>query len=92
MEVELRFFATVRETVGERTVTRAVEPGTIVRDVLAELEREFPDLDGQLLDGDAVAPSVTVMCNGTHVTHLDGAETELSDGDQVSITPPVTGG
>ena len=75
MDVELRFFATVREAVGERTATREVEPGTTVRDVLAALEREYPALDGRLRDGERVAGHVTVLCNGTLVTHLDGTGT-----------------
>lgn len=93
MEVELRFFATVREAVGERTTTREFDAGTTVRDVLATLEAEHPDLDGTLLDADgAIAGSITVMRNGTHVTHFESGATELADGDELSITPPVTGG
>lgn len=92
MNVELRFFAMVREAVGERTVTREFPPGTTVGDVLASLEADYPGLEGTLLDGDDVAASVTVLCNGTHVTHRDGVDTELANGDRLAITPPVTGG
>lgn len=92
MNVELRFFATIREAVGERTVTREYPPGTTVYDVLASLEAEYPGLDGTVLDGHDIAASVTVLCNGRHVTHRDGADTELADGDRLAITPPVTGG
>lgn len=93
MEIELRFFATVREAVGERTTTRRFEAGTTVGGVLADLERRVPALEGRLLEEDgAVSGSITVMRNGTNVTHHDGADTELADGDSLSITPPVTGG
>lgn len=92
MNLELRFFATVREAVGEVTVTREFAPGTTVGDVLSTLENEYPDLDGRLLEDGDVAGHVTVMRNGTHVTHFDGAATELADGDRLAITPPVTGG
>ncbi|WP_246986966.1 ubiquitin-like small modifier protein 1 [Halorientalis marina] len=92
MPVELRYFATVREAVGQRTETRELPAGTTIREVLATLEDEHPDLDGRLLDGEGVADSVTVLRNGTHVTHLDGVDTELADGDHLAITPPVTGG
>lgn len=93
MEVELRFFATVREAVGTRSTSYDFDPETTVRDVLAALETEYPELDGRLLDGDGeIARSVTVLRNGTNVTHAGGAMAELSDGDSLSITPPVTGG
>lgn len=95
MEVELRLFATVRAAVGERTLTREYETGTTVRAVLADLEAEYPELAGRLLaEGgeSAVADSVTVMRNGTHVTHFAGGETVLEAGDRLSVTPPVSGG
>jgi len=92
MEVELRLFGTVRERVGERTLTRQFAAGITVREVLAELEREVPALAGRLLDDGAVADSVTVLRNGTHVTHFEDGETALKPGDRLSITPPVTGG
>lgn len=93
MEIELRFFATVREAVGERTATWEFDSGATVRDALAAVESRYPELDGRLLDQDgSVGRSITVMRNGTNVTHHDGAETELMADDSLSITPPVTGG
>ncbi|MDG5761043.1 MoaD family protein [Natronococcus sp. A-GB1] len=93
MELELRYFAMIREAVGERTTTREFDSGTTVRDVLATLEDDHPDLEGTLLANDgAVARSITVLRNGTNVTHFEGGATELADGDTLSITPPVTGG
>ncbi|MDG5761669.1 MoaD family protein [Natronococcus sp. A-GB1] len=92
MNIELRFFATVREAVGERAITRKFEADTTVRDVLSVLEGEYSALDGMLLDDGEVASSITVLHNGVHVTHLDGSGTELVDGDRLAITPPVTGG
>lgn len=92
MEVELRFFAMVREAVGERTVTREFEAGTTVLDVLQLLESAYPALEGTLVEAGDVARSVTVLRNGTNVTHHADGATELRDGDRLSITPPVTGG
>jgi molybdopterin synthase sulfur carrier subunit len=92
MEVELRFFATVREAVGERTTTRTVKQGATVRDVLAGLEADYSSLDGALLDDGDVAGGITVLHNGTNVVNRGGGATELADGDALSITLPVTGG
>lgn len=92
MELELRYFATVREAVGERTAVREFDPEPTVRDVLAALETDHPELEGTLLADGSIARSITVLRNGTNVTHFDGGETELADGDTLSITPPVTGG
>ena len=92
MEIELRFFATVREAVGERTATWEFDSGATVRDALAAVEARYPELDSRLLDDGSIARGITVLRNGTNVTHHEGAETELTAGDSLSITPPVTGG
>ena len=93
MEIELRFFATFREAVGQKTITREYEDGTTVGDTLAALEAEFEGLNGQLLDGDGeVRQQLSVMRNGRDVTHIDGVETTLEEDDRVSVFPPVAGG
>ena len=65
---------------------------TTVRDVLTVLEKDYRDPRGTLLNDDAIAPGVTVLHNGTYVTHLNGADSELTAGDRLAITPPITGG
>lgn len=92
MEVELRYFGTVREAVGKSTERRSVEAGTTVGSVLSDLEEEHSGLEGLLLEDGGVAGGVTVLRNGTHVTHFEGVETVLEGDDRLSITPPVTGG
>ncbi|WP_135806718.1 ubiquitin-like small modifier protein 1 [Halorussus marinus] len=89
MDVELRFFATFREAVGQKVLEREVEPGTTVGEVLDDLVAEY-DLD-VYEDGD-IRSQVSVMKNGTDVYHLDGIDTALADGDAVSVFPPVAGG
>lgn len=93
MDVELRFFSTVRDAVGERRTTRTFGSDATVQDVLAALEAEYPGLDGVLLDDrGGIAHGVTVIRNGIPVTRRDGARTPLADGDRLSIAPPITGG
>ncbi|WP_265110189.1 ubiquitin-like small modifier protein 1 [Halosolutus halophilus] len=94
MEIELRFFATFRDAVGTKEHSRTVEDDTTVGDVLETLEDEYDGLDGRLLsdDGDAVRPQLSVLKNGRNVAHMAGPATELSDGDVVSVFPPVAGG
>ena len=92
-ELELRFFATFREAVGQKTIEREFDADADVGDVLAAIEAEFPELVGEILDGDGdVQPQLTVLRNGREVVHIDGTETTLEDGDRVSVFPPVAGG
>lgn len=93
MDIELRFFATFREAVGQREVAHEYPDDATVGDVLASLEAEYEGLAGELLDEDGdVRPRLSIMRNGRNVIHLDGTETSLSDGDELSVFPPVAGG
>lgn len=90
--IELRFFATYRAAVGQKTVERDYDADTVGA-VLLAIEAEWPELSGELLDGDgAIRPQLSVLKNGREVAHMEGPETAIEDGDTVSVFPPVAGG
>lgn len=90
MEIELRFFANFRKAVGQKTVHREFDDAT-VGGVLRTMRADHADLD--LFDEDgSLKGFVTVMKNGRNVTYLDDVDTELEDGDTISVFPPVAGG
>lgn len=84
------FFGPLRESVGEKTVHREAEE--TVGDLLAGLEADYPTLDGELLADGELPSGVAVTVNQKHLQHLDGLDTELSDGDVVRLTTAVYGG
>jgi len=92
MHLELRFFATFRAIVGEKTIEREFPDDTTVGDVLATLESEYPDMDGRLLDDGTIRSQLSVLKNGRDVIHMDGPDTALEGGDSLSVFPPVAGG
>ncbi|WP_435359488.1 ubiquitin-like small modifier protein 1 [Haloarchaeobius sp. DFWS5] len=92
MNLELRFFANFREAVGQKTIHRDFDEGSTVGEVLAALESEFDGLEGELLEGGAIRPQLSIFKNGRDVVHMEGTETTLADGDAVSVFPPVAGG
>ncbi|MFC4357590.1 ubiquitin-like small modifier protein 1 [Halobium salinum] len=92
MELELRFFATFREAVGTKVVSREVDDGATVGDVLHELEASYDGLEGQLVEDGDLRPQINVLKNGREVLHMDGMDTTLEDGDSLSVFPPVAGG
>ena len=89
--VQLRFFATYRAAVGQKAVERDYGAGT-VGEVLLAVEKEWPELAGDILEDGTIRPQLSVLKNGREVTHLDGTETVVTDGDTVSVFPPVAGG
>ncbi|WP_254536049.1 ubiquitin-like small modifier protein 1 [Halomarina litorea] len=93
MELELRFFANFRTAVGDKTISREYDDGSTVGDVLRALEAEFDGLEGDILDDEGdILPQLSVLKNGREVLHMEGTETELEDGDRLSVFPPVAGG
>ncbi|WP_224448806.1 ubiquitin-like small modifier protein 1 [Haloprofundus salilacus] len=92
MRLELRFFATFREAVGQKTIEREYDDNLAVGDVLSALETEFDGLDGQLLEDGDLRPQINVLKNGREVLHMEGIETTMEDGDTLSVFPPVAGG
>nr|WP_281361587.1 ubiquitin-like small modifier protein 1 [Natronomonas gomsonensis] len=93
MNIELRFFATFRKAVGQKVVEREYDDDATVGDVLAAIESEWPELVGEILDDDGdIQPQLSILKNGREVVHIDGTETELDDGDRLSVFPPVAGG
>ncbi|MFP8955653.1 ubiquitin-like small modifier protein 1 [Natrialbaceae archaeon A-CW3] len=92
MELELRFFATFREAVGQKELAKTLDDETTVGDVLATLEAEYDGLEGQLLEDGTIRPQLSVLKNGRDVVHMAGVETRLEDGDRLSVFPPVAGG
>jgi len=92
MELDLRFFATFREAVGRKEISREFADGTTVGDVLAALETEYDGLEGRLLEDGKVAEHLSVLKNGRDVVHMGGVDTDLEDGDLLSVFPPVAGG
>lgn len=92
MDLECRFFATFREAVGQKELDWSTDDDATVGDVLRELEAEYDDLSGQLLEDGAIRPQLSVLRNGRDVAHDAGVETSLEDGDVLSVFPPVAGG
>jgi molybdopterin converting factor small subunit len=64
-----------------------------VRALLDELERSYPGLYRGVCDETgAVRRHVNLFVNRFHIRDLDGLETALAAGDEVTILPAVSGG
>ena len=92
MELELRFFATFRVAVGQKTIEREFADGATVGDVLTALEAEFEGLSGELIEDGEIRDQLSVLKNGREVLHMEGIDTVMEDGDRLSVFPPVAGG
>ncbi len=67
--------------------------GTTLRELLSNLEISYPGITKNVLTDDGgLHRFVNVYVNDEDVRYLGSLETELKDGDTVSILPAVAGG
>jgi MoaD family protein len=66
--------------------------GTTVGEVLDSLYERFEDLEERIADGSGLRRFVNVFLDGEDIRFLEGLDTPVSDGDEVTILPAVAGG
>jgi sulfur-carrier protein len=67
--------------------------GQTAGDALGNLSEEYPDLKQHLYTGDGKLRSfVNVYKGDEDIRYLDGPDTEVSEGDELSIIPSIAGG
>ncbi len=67
--------------------------GRTVGEVLAAIGTRHPELGSRLAEATAEATAfVTIYLNDEDVRFLDGANTPVADGDEVSLVPAIAGG
>ena len=89
--------ATVRIPTPLRSFTRGQAqvsiPGSTVGEVLGHLERGHPGISARLLDdAGKVRRYVNIFLNEEDIRFLQGLETPVKDGDQLTLVPAVAGG
>ncbi|NJQ07797.1 MoaD/ThiS family protein [Streptomyces lonarensis] len=66
--------------------------GETVAALFTDLETRHPGIRERLVDGGELRRFVNVYLNDEDVRFLKGIDTELADGDSVTILPAVAGG
>jgi molybdopterin synthase sulfur carrier subunit len=90
--VTVKFFATVREVTGVKSME--VQADTI-RGLLDTLNATYGErFTSAVMDADTgkLKQFYSCMVNGKRIELLNGYETRLSDNDAVALFPPVGGG
>ena len=91
MSVKVKLPTILRKHAGGEP--RVDADGTTLRELLSNLETSFPGITKNVLTDDGgLHRFVNVYVNDEDVRYLGSLETELNDGDTVSILPAVAGG
>jgi molybdopterin synthase sulfur carrier subunit len=87
---------TVRIPTPLRTLTGGEEEvsvdGANVKAAIDDMESKFPGIKERIVDDKGVRRFVNVYLGDEDIRFLDGLDTELSDGAELSIVPAIAGG
>jgi sulfur-carrier protein len=89
--VEIRLPTVLRSQAGGASVVTV--DGATVGEVLAKLVAEYPGLSGQVVQADGTLHKfVNIYVDDDDVRYLQGVDTPVPEGAEVSILPAVAGG
>ncbi|MDR0525323.1 MAG: MoaD family protein [Spirochaetaceae bacterium] len=66
--------------------------GETVREVLADLNQQYPDLKPHLYQDGELRSFVNVFVGDRNIKKLKGLDTPLKDGDSLMLVPAIAGG
>lgn len=91
MAVNVRIPVLLRTlTKGESEVSAS---GATIRELLANLEASYPGMRERFYDEDGkLRRFINIYVNSEDIRFLQGENTPLKDGDEVSIVPAIAGG
>jgi sulfur-carrier protein len=91
--MELRVFATLRDTIGGTSIfVNYAEKATIAA-LLEQAFEQHPQFKPAVVDGDGRLQSqILIFINGRDIRYLQGLETTVQADDLIRIFPPVGGG
>ncbi|MEU6093295.1 MoaD/ThiS family protein [Streptomyces sp. NPDC047079] len=90
MAIEVRIPTILRQYTDGR---KAVEgTGETLAELFADLETRHAGIQARIVEGGELRRFVNVYLNDEDVRFLDGINTKVADGDNVTILPAVAGG
>ena len=90
MDTIVRIPAALRTLTGGQDEVKA--NGSTVGEIIQDLETRHPGLKDRLLDEKGVRRFINIYVGDEDVRFLDGLETKLPSGTEVSIVPAIAGG
>ncbi len=91
MSVQVRIPTPLRRFTGGSEEVAAA--GTTVGSVIDDLERQYAGIKERLCDNEGqVRRFVNIYVNGDDIRFLNNLDSELKDGDELSIVPAIAGG
>ena len=94
MTVNIKFLGVFKKTVGRDSISLPIKAPKKLREVIMEITKSSPAFERVLIDPELhdPRPNAIILVNGKEISVLDGLETRLKDGDNVTLIPVTHGG
>ena len=94
MNVEVKFFTSLREITGKKTDKIQLENVITIEELLTLLSYKYgKNFREYIYDKKGkVQGFLSFLVNGKNINILEGFDTKLKQGDNIAILPPVGGG
>ena len=95
ISIKIRTILDLKKAIGSGEVTLMIPPATTLSALLGIMVKRWGKrLATRLCEPDGIRPRphIRLMVNGRDIAFLNRLETELQEGDEVLILPPVSGG
>ena len=93
--INVHFLAATQIDLGIRNTTAHLKGISNLKDLLVNLANTLGSKFHKYIfnpNSNELNENITILVNGRHFTTLDGLETPLKTGDEVSFFPPIGGG
>lgn len=92
MKVKVRFFARFRELLGTDIIAEPAAGETLAALISGIAQKNREGHDAIFDEHGSFREFVILMRNGKRVENSDAGKTEIADGDEIAVFPPVAGG
>ena len=96
LKVHLKLFGVFRSAAGSGSIQLDLPTCTTVRMAIGQFASypQYNEIKGMLFDSETTdpRPNALIMVSGREIGALDGLETKLSEGDELSLLPIAHGG
>ncbi|MGD2156257.1 MAG: MoaD family protein [Anaerolineales bacterium] len=96
MVITVKGYLTFKQLIGEQSIVVSKGERLTLWELLVKLSKILgEDFHNQIIShqGNEVSQHVAILINGRHYSHLpDKINTQLEDGDEVAMFPPIAGG
>ena len=96
MKIKVTGYLTLKKAMGDESVLEIEMENATIREVLSGLSKRFGrDFSDLIFDEKTkgLSDHIRVLVNGRHYKHLPNRlDTELEEGDEIALFPPLAGG